>query len=452
MSTKDNFNNTPGAYEHSLTNTTNHKQYDNLPLQASNQNQNIDSTIDQLLSNDFVTTNQSTIEVNTTNTITTENNFIHNPERNRTAARRARAQQRPQQHHQQQTSQQLLASPWHLLLNQPVQFRPFQQFQPRRRQQLNQAQRQQHPQQQRQRTEPRRYRRYRQWQERLNQRSLDRQSQTRQTYYKDRTNTTNHKQYDNLPLQASDQNQNIDSTIDQLLSNDFVTTNQSTIELSTTNTITTENNFIHNPERNQTAARRARPQQHHQQQTSQQLLASPWHPLLNQPVQFRPFQQFQPRRRQQLNQAQRQQHPQQQRQRTEPRRYRRYRQWQERLNQRSLDRQFQTRQTYYRDRYVDYDSDDHLSIEDMHDELLEGYEWEQMDEKTKWEQEHIKDIERLATQDILMITQDEIDQIQQIETAKQITENEKKERNIHLLNQNDLFEQLQFIQLQLRQP
>ncbi|CAF4156050.1 unnamed protein product, partial [Rotaria sordida] len=251
---------------------------------------------------------------------------------------------------------------------------------------------------------------------------------------------------------TSDQNQNIDSTIDQLLSNDFVTTNQSTIELSTTNTITTENNFIHNPERNQTAARRARPQQHHQQQTSQQLLASPWHPLLNQPVQFRPFQQFQPRRRQQLNQAQRQQHPQQQRQRTEPRRYRRYRQWQERLNQRSLDRQFQTRQTYYRDRYVDYDSDDHLSIEDMHDELLEGYEWEQMDEKTKWEQEHIKDIERLATQDILMITQDEIDQIQQIETAKQITENEKKERNIHLLNQNDLFEQLQFIQLQLRQP
>ncbi|CAF4101927.1 unnamed protein product [Rotaria sordida] len=270
------------------------------------------------------------------------------------------------------------------------------------------------------------------------------------------TNTTNHKQYDNLPLQASNQNQNIDSTIDQLLSNDFVTTNQSTIEVNTTNTITTENNFIHNPERNRTAARRARaqqrPQQHHQQQTSQQLLASPWHLLLNQPVQFRPFQQFQPRRRQQLNQAQRQQHPQQQRQRTEPRRYRRYRQWQERLNQRSLDRQSQTRQTYYRDRYVHYDSDDHLSIEDMHDELLEGYEWEQMDETTKWEQEQIKDIERLAAKDLLMTTQDEIDQIQQIDTAKQITEDEKKERNIHLLNQNDLFEQLQCIQLQLQQP
>ncbi|CAF1337676.1 unnamed protein product [Rotaria sordida] len=87
----------------------------------------------------------------------------------------------------------------------------------------------------------------------------------------------------------------------------------------------------------------------------------------------------------------------------------------------------------------------------MHDELLEGYEWEQMDETTKWEQEQIKDIERLAAKDLLMTTHDEIDQIQQIETAKQITEGEKKERNIHLLNQNDLFEQLEFIQLQLQQ-
>ena len=66
--------------------------------------------------------------------------------------------------------------------------------------------------------------------------------------------------------------------------------------------------------------------------------------------------------------------------------------------------------------------------------LLEIYEWEKMDPKERWEQEEVKNIEKLIHEEQLALIQDDMEQDQQIEAIIRYLEEEQKE--LHCLYQS----------------
>ncbi len=82
--------------------------------------------------------------------------------------------------------------------------------------------------------------------------------------------------------------------------------------------------------------------------------------------------------------------------------------------------------------------------------LLEAYEWGKMDPKERqdrWEQENLKEIERIISfeqQAHLTLVQDEMEQSQNIETAQTIKEEEERDRNNQQLIDLEQWEHIQF--------
>jgi hypothetical protein len=61
--------------------------------------------------------------------------------------------------------------------------------------------------------------------------------------------------------------------------------------------------------------------------------------------------------------------------------------------------------------------------------LLEAYDWEKMDPKDRWEQEHLNELENILVQEQSTLIQDEIEQLQQIQAVKKLHEAEEQQRN-----------------------
>ena len=248
-----------------------------------------------------------------------------------------------------------------------------------------------------------------------------------------------------------------------MLSIEIVTTTQSTIELSATNTIATQIASIPIHQQNDTANRRQGGQQTRQQQQRQrqpqQHTALPWqqqgqHRQRRQPLQQNQGQQgiqqlYQVQRQQQHQQRQQQQ---QQRQRQRERRQQRYEQWQDRVWQRELERQNQRERQRYADRWLRPDLYHVLLMEETQDVLLEAYDWEKMDDQYKWEQEQVQEFELFAASEQQRLIQDETDQAYQIDTTANIQAEEQNDNNLQQLKQKELLEEIHFLNLQLQEP
>ncbi|CAF1464570.1 unnamed protein product [Rotaria sordida] len=209
-----------------------------------------------------------------------------------------------------------------------------------------------------------------------------------------RTNTINSQSGYN-PNKPMIPNNEHDSNIDKMLSNAIVKTDQSLVQLSATNMITTQNAPISNHEQNDIATTRAANEGRQQQQRLQPWQQTGHHQPRRQALQQGQEQQQRQHQRQ-LQSHQQNQQQQQQQQRQQQRRRRRYEQWQERVFQRHMEREHEREQRQYADQWLHPDLYDVLMMEEIQDALLDAYDYEKMDEPYKWEQEQIHKFEQQA--------------------------------------------------------
>ncbi len=221
------------------------------------------------------------------------------------------------------------------------------------------------------------------------------------------------------------------SDVDQILSNEIVITSQPLIPYTTTNMIPSQSFRIRNnvPEHNhltqrqlvrpirrspqrqqrrrqQTQRQQTRRQQTQRQQTRRQQTQRQQTRHQRQRQRRRERRQEERARQQQETQRPRQQQPEQQQS------YPRYRRWSE------IEREHE----YWQSVSFEYYMEENMSP------LLEAYEWEKMDpeeRQKRWKQETLKELEGATSfeeQAHLTSVQDEMEQLQNIETAQTIRE------------------------------
>jgi hypothetical protein len=83
--------------------------------------------------------------------------------------------------------------------------------------------------------------------------------------------------------------------------------------------------------------------------------------------------------------------------------------------------------------------------------LLEAYDWQTMNPMERWQQEQLIELEEYPVPQQLELIQEEIEQLNQIEAAQQLQEDEQTERNYHELIQLEQWEQVAFLLQQLNE-
>jgi hypothetical protein len=176
------------------------------------------------------------------------------------------------------------------------------------------------------------------------------------------------------------------TNLDQLLAVEIVTTSQPLIQFNTTNMIPSQTQLMHNVSQHYSVTRRQQARRRRRQRQRQR------------------------RREQRQEQQPRSQQNQQPRQQT---RGQRSRGW------------FEIEWDHDNWEYLGYPE----YMEENTTPLLEAYDWEKMDPKDRWEQEHLIELENILVQEQSSLIQDELEQLQQIEAVQNLPEEEEQQQN-----------------------